>query len=130
MGKSLDAVPLSAIVRIRDMMYSVKDPFRLDQGDVSFDAPDTFKQAVAKAITDGAEIVLGPLFAQSVTAIAPIARGQKVPVIAFSSDRSACRTCFTPTNGRTRTTARAHPSSAARCARASTDAAYFLISFS
>lgn len=52
MGKSLDAVPLSAIVRIRDMMYNVKDPFRLDQGDVSFDAPETFKQAVAKAIAD------------------------------------------------------------------------------
>src|SRR5215510_14159412 len=52
MGKSLDAVPLSAIVRIRDMMYTVKDPFRLDQGDVSFDAPDTFKQGVAKAIAD------------------------------------------------------------------------------
>src|SRR4029079_3245539 len=52
MGKSLDLVPLSAIVRIRDMMYTVKDPFRLDQGDVSFDAPDTFKQAVAKAIAD------------------------------------------------------------------------------
>ena len=27
-------------------------PFRLDQGDVSFDAPDTFKQGVAKAIAD------------------------------------------------------------------------------
>jgi aspartate aminotransferase len=52
MGKSLDQVPLSAIVRIRDMMYTVKDPFRLDQGDVSFDAPDTFKQGVAKAIAD------------------------------------------------------------------------------
>lgn len=52
MGKFLDSVPVSAIVRIRDMMYSVKDPFRLDQGDVSFDAPDTFKQAVAKAMVD------------------------------------------------------------------------------
>jgi aspartate/methionine/tyrosine aminotransferase len=52
MGKSLDLVPLSAIVRIRDMMYTVKDPFRLDQGDVSFDAPDTFKQGVAKAIAE------------------------------------------------------------------------------
>ena len=50
MGKFYDSVPVSAIVRIRDMMYTVKDPFRLDQGDVSFDAPDTFKQAVAKAI--------------------------------------------------------------------------------
>jgi aspartate aminotransferase len=52
MGKSLDQVPLSAIVRIRDMMYTVKDPFRLDQGDVSFDAPDTFKNAVRKALDD------------------------------------------------------------------------------
>jgi len=52
MGKFYDSVPVSAIVRIRDMMYTVKDPFRLDQGDVSFDAPDTFKQAVAKAMTE------------------------------------------------------------------------------
>ena len=52
MGIFLDSVPVSAIVRIRDMMYTVKDPFRLDQGDVSFDAPDTFKQAVGKAIAD------------------------------------------------------------------------------
>ena len=52
MGKFYDSVPVSAIVRIRDMMYTVKDPFRLDQGDVSFDAPETFKQAVAKAMTD------------------------------------------------------------------------------
>jgi aspartate aminotransferase len=52
MGVFYDSVPVSAIVKIRDMMYSVKDPFRLDQGDVSFDAPDTFKQAVAKAMTE------------------------------------------------------------------------------
>jgi aspartate aminotransferase len=52
MGKFYDSVPVSAIVRIRDMMYTVKDPFRLDQGDVSFDAPETFKQAVAKAMVD------------------------------------------------------------------------------
>lgn len=32
------------------MMYTVKDPFRLDQGDVSFDAPETFKQAVRNAL--------------------------------------------------------------------------------
>ena len=37
MGTFLDSVPLSAIVKFRDMMYTVKDPFRLDQGDVSFD---------------------------------------------------------------------------------------------
>ena len=52
MGAFLDSVPVSAIIRIRDMMYTVKDPFRLDQGDVSFDAPDTFKQGVAKAMAE------------------------------------------------------------------------------
>lgn len=52
MGKFYDSVPVSAIVRIRDMMYTVKDPFRLDQGDVSFDAPETFKAAVAQAMRD------------------------------------------------------------------------------
>jgi aspartate aminotransferase len=52
MGSFYDSVPVSAIVRIRDMMYTVKDPFRLDQGDVSFDAPETFKQGVAKAMAD------------------------------------------------------------------------------
>src|SRR6202035_5625196 len=48
----LDRVPFSGISRIRDMMYSIEDPFRLDQGDVSFDAPDTVKAAMARAIAD------------------------------------------------------------------------------
>ena len=52
MGRRLDVVPFSGIIRIRDMMYSVKDPFRLDQGDVSFDAPDTVKSAMARAIAE------------------------------------------------------------------------------
>ena len=52
MGSFLDAVPFSGIIRIRDMMYSVKEPFRLDQGDVSFDAPDTVKRAMRQAIDD------------------------------------------------------------------------------
>ena len=49
--------------------------------------PEKAAAAAAKAIQDGAEIIIGPLFAQNVTAVAPVARG-KVPVIAFSSDRS------------------------------------------
>ena len=52
MGHYLDSVPFSGIIRIRDMMYSVKDPFRLDQGDVSFDAPDTVKRAMHRAIDE------------------------------------------------------------------------------
>ena len=52
MGAYLDSVPFSGIIRIRDMMYSVKDPFRLDQGDVSFDAPDSVKLAMHRAIDE------------------------------------------------------------------------------
>jgi aspartate aminotransferase len=52
MGTFLDSVPFSGIIRIRDMMYTVKDPFRLDQGDVSFDAPDTVKAAMHRAIDE------------------------------------------------------------------------------
>ena len=43
---------MSGIIRIRDMMYTVNDPFRLDQGDVSFDAPDTVKEAMRRAIDE------------------------------------------------------------------------------
>ncbi len=52
MGTSLDRVPFSGIIRIRDMMYGVANPYRLDQGDVSFDAPDTVKAAMARAIAE------------------------------------------------------------------------------
>jgi aspartate aminotransferase len=52
MGVFLDSVPFSGIIRIRDMMYSVTDPYRLDQGDVSFDAPDSVKHAMRRAIDE------------------------------------------------------------------------------
>jgi branched-chain amino acid transport system substrate-binding protein len=42
--------------------------------------------AVQQAIDEGAQIVLGPLFAQSVTSARPIARDRGVPMIAFSTD--------------------------------------------
>jgi aspartate aminotransferase len=52
MASYLDQVPFSGIIRIRDMMYSVADPYRLDQGDVSFDAPDSVKSAMTRAIAE------------------------------------------------------------------------------
>jgi aspartate/methionine/tyrosine aminotransferase len=52
MASYLDDVPLSGIIRIRDMMYGVANPFRLDQGDVSFDAPDSVKTAMTRAIAE------------------------------------------------------------------------------
>jgi len=52
MALYLDSVPFSGIIRIRDMMYSVENPYRLDQGDVSFDAPDSVKSAITRAVAE------------------------------------------------------------------------------
>jgi aspartate aminotransferase len=51
-GSYLDDVPFSGIIRIRDMMYSIERPFRLDQGDVSFEAPASVKEALARGIRE------------------------------------------------------------------------------
>jgi aspartate aminotransferase len=50
MGSLLDSLPDSGIVRIRELMYAVDRPFRLDQGDPSFDVPETMKDAMRAAI--------------------------------------------------------------------------------
>lgn len=42
--------------------------------------------AAQAAIAEGAELIVGPLFAQSVAAVGPLARNANVPVIAFSTD--------------------------------------------
>ncbi len=39
-----------------------------------------------QSLDEGAEIILGPLFAQSVTYVGQVARARNVPVIAFSTD--------------------------------------------
>jgi branched-chain amino acid transport system substrate-binding protein len=44
------------------------------------------QQAAQEALDQGAEIILGPLFAHSVTQAAQVARARNVPVIAFSTD--------------------------------------------
>jgi ABC-type branched-subunit amino acid transport system substrate-binding protein len=50
--------------------------------------PDAAAQGARNLLAQGAEIIIGPLFAQSVSAVAPIARDRGVPVISFSTDRS------------------------------------------
>jgi ABC-type branched-subunit amino acid transport system substrate-binding protein len=42
--------------------------------------------AAQQALAEGAEIILGPLFAMSVSAVGQVARPRGVPVIAFSTD--------------------------------------------
>ena len=43
--------------------------------------------AAQAAVREGAELLLGPLYAAEVQAVAPVARQANVPVLAFSSDR-------------------------------------------
>ncbi|MFE1602915.1 penicillin-binding protein activator [Methylobacterium sp. ID0610] len=62
-----------------DLKLLVKD----DRG-----TPDGAREAAAAAVAEGAELVIGPLFAGSVQAAAATARSAGKPVIAFSTDAS------------------------------------------
>ena len=50
--------------------------------------PQGAQQGAQQAIDEGAEIIIGPLFAQSVSAVGSVARTRNIPVIAFSTDSS------------------------------------------
>jgi ABC-type branched-subunit amino acid transport system substrate-binding protein len=50
--------------------------------------PEGARQAAQDAVKDGAELVIGPLFANEVSAVAPVAQAAHIPVLAFSSDRN------------------------------------------
>lgn len=60
-----------------DLQILVKD----DRG-----SPDGAREAAQAALADGADLVLGPLFAANVQAVAGIVRPVGKPVIAFSTD--------------------------------------------
>ncbi|MBO0764433.1 MAG: penicillin-binding protein activator [Hyphomicrobiaceae bacterium] len=62
----------------RSLELMVKD----DKG-----TPEGAKAAAEDVVKRGASLILGPLYAKSVAAVAPVARQAQVPVVAFSSDR-------------------------------------------
>ena len=49
--------------------------------------PEGAAAAATKALSEGAELIIGPLFAKSVTAAARVAQKANIPVVAFSNDR-------------------------------------------
>ena len=51
-------------------------------------APKGAREAAVSALEGGAKLLLGPLFAKSVAAVAPVARAARVNLIAFSNDRT------------------------------------------
>ena len=62
-------------------------PVRLEVYDTA-GSPDRAAAAARNAIADGADILVGPLFADSTRAVAPIARQAGINVISFSTDAS------------------------------------------
>ena len=50
--------------------------------------PQGAQQGAQQALDEGAEIIVGPLFSQSVSAVGSVARTRNIPVIAFSTDAS------------------------------------------
>ncbi len=50
--------------------------------------PAGAEAAAASALQEGAELLLGPLFRESVEAVAPLARERGINVVAFSTDRN------------------------------------------
>jgi len=54
----------------------------------TYDTATGAAAAAQKAILDGNKLILGPLLAEDVKAVAPIGRAAKVPLISFSNDTS------------------------------------------
>ncbi len=83
-----------AVQRVASSMFDAAQLAAFEAGDERFllipkDTKGTAEgaeAAVRSALANGAEIVLGPLFSESVVAVAPIAKAAGAPVIAFSSD--------------------------------------------
>jgi branched-chain amino acid transport system substrate-binding protein len=50
--------------------------------------PEGARAAAQDVLSEGAELIIGPLFASSVREVGPVARGAGRPVIAFSTDTS------------------------------------------
>lgn len=54
----------------------------------NYDTAPGAATAARRAIADGAQLILGPLLAEDVRAVAPIAQAAGVPVLSFSNDSS------------------------------------------
>ncbi len=92
-------LPLSAQGRSGEIAKQMKQAaelalFEADNPNIIMIAKDTTgtpqgaKAAATAALGEGAELVLGPLFATSVRAAAPVTQQANIPMIAFSSDQS------------------------------------------
>ncbi|MEE2915813.1 MAG: penicillin-binding protein activator [Pseudomonadota bacterium] len=77
-GKSLANATQLALLDTRNQQVRI----------TNYDTAPGAAQAARRAIADGAQLILGPLLAEDVRAVAPIARAAGVPVLSFSNDVS------------------------------------------
>ena len=77
-GKSLANATQLALLDTRNQQVRI----------TNYDTAPGAAQAARRAIADGAQLILGPLLADDVRAVAPIARAAGVPVLSFSNDVS------------------------------------------
>ncbi|MFZ5618640.1 MAG: penicillin-binding protein activator [Pseudomonadota bacterium] len=83
-----------AVQKVASAMFDAAQLAAFEAGDDRFliipkdtrGTPDGAAAAARAALADGAEIILGPMFAETVAAAAPVARAASAPMIAFSSD--------------------------------------------
>lgn len=80
-GQSILDAAQMAVVDMADENFTL---FPRDTGGT----PEGAAKAANDVIAAGAKLILGPLLAQDVTAVAPVARAAHVPVVAFSTDAS------------------------------------------
>ena len=86
-----------AAQKVASAMFDAAQLAVFDAGDERFllipkdtrGEPEGAAAAARSALADGAEIILGPLFAESVEAAAVVTRAAETPMIAFSSDITA-----------------------------------------
>jgi len=68
-------------------LFDFKNPELQLMAKDTLGTPEGAKAAAKQAVQEGAELIIGPLFAEAVQGAAPVARKAGVPVIAFSSNR-------------------------------------------
>jgi branched-chain amino acid transport system substrate-binding protein len=82
-GIVAESMKLAAELALRDVQAKhVQLVVRDDKG-----TPEGAMTAATEVLADGAEIILGPLYARSVSTVSALARSKNAPVIAFSNDK-------------------------------------------
>ncbi len=83
-GSGADVGQDLANVTMMAVLDSNTDKLRI----TTYDTGSGAAAAAQKAIADGNKLILGPLYAEDVKAVAPVAQAAGVPIISFSNDTS------------------------------------------